>query len=104
VGAEFLPDLIRLRAAELRACAAPRGEVAALLALWRRARVLRAERPAVGVGDLAIGGAELRALGLPPGPLYGEILRDLLERVTDDPALNERETLLRLVREGLDQP
>jgi hypothetical protein len=28
-------------------------------------------------------------------------LRDLLERVTDDPSLNERETLTRMVRERI---
>jgi tRNA nucleotidyltransferase (CCA-adding enzyme) len=59
------------------------------------------ERPPLGVGELAIGGAELRELGLPPGPLYGEILSELLERVTDEPALNQREALMELVRERI---
>ena len=63
-------------------------------------RVMR-ERAAVDVGDLAIGGAELRGLGLPAGPLYGEVLKWLLEEVTDDPELNERETLLGMVRERI---
>jgi hypothetical protein len=51
------------------------------------------------VGDLAIGGGELRAMGVAPGPLYGRILRDLLERVTDDPSLNTPDALEALVRE-----
>jgi hypothetical protein len=50
---------------------------------------------------LAIDGAELRRLGIPAGPLMGEILRDLLERVTDDPALNDSDTLRGLVRERI---
>ncbi|HEX2190903.1 MAG TPA: hypothetical protein VHG51_18490, partial [Longimicrobiaceae bacterium] len=66
-------------------------------------RTLREHAPAA-IAELAIGGAELRELGIPPGRLYGEVLRDLLERVTEDPSLNDRETLMRMVREGLDEP
>jgi tRNA nucleotidyltransferase (CCA-adding enzyme) len=99
VGPEFLPDLFRLRFATCRAGGA--GQASDLLALLRRVRSLLAARPALAVGDLAIDGADLRGLGLPPGPLYGEILRDLLERVTDDPALNDRAVLLGIVREQI---
>ncbi|HEU0053672.1 MAG TPA: hypothetical protein VFQ39_10860, partial [Longimicrobium sp.] len=60
------------------------------------------EGAAVEIGDLAIGGNDLRALGIPAGPLMGEILRDLLERVTDDPSLNTPERLTELVRERID--
>lgn len=103
VGREHFRDLVRLLAAAARA----RGDAAAcarVVALARRTRALAAERGPMDTTELAIGGAELRALGLPPGPLYGEILRDLLERVTDEPSLNERETLMRLVSERIDQP
>jgi tRNA nucleotidyltransferase (CCA-adding enzyme) len=101
VGPEYLPDLFRLRIADWRG----RGREGAderLLTLWRRTRKLLAERPALGIADLAIGGAELRALGLPAGPLYGEILRELLEEVTDDPSLNTRERLEARVRSRVD--
>jgi tRNA nucleotidyltransferase (CCA-adding enzyme) len=55
-------------------------------------------QPALSVHDLAVGGAEviadLIAAGRLPagsrgGPEVGEVLRTLLERVLDDPALNE---------------
>jgi tRNA nucleotidyltransferase (CCA-adding enzyme) len=46
-------------------------------------------RPPLSVGDLAIGGRELQDMGLRPGPRFGEILDELLERVMDDPSLNE---------------
>jgi tRNA nucleotidyltransferase (CCA-adding enzyme) len=102
VGKGFVRDLLRLRIADCRA----RAEESPALASFSPARIRairRAirERAPLEVSDLAIGGAELRGLGIPPGPLYGEILRDLLERVTDDPSLNERETLLEMVREKL---
>jgi tRNA nucleotidyltransferase (CCA-adding enzyme) len=97
VGPGFVPDLFRLRIACWRAREAS-GAPSELLALLRRVRRLLRARPAVAVSDLAVDGGDLRELGLPPGPLYGEILRDLLEQVTDDPALNEREHLLEIVR------
>jgi tRNA nucleotidyltransferase (CCA-adding enzyme) len=103
VGAAHVRDLLRLRSAQIRAGGARPSEVRALRRLRDALARLAADAPALGVEDLAIGGAELGALGIPRGPLYGEILRDLLERVTDDPSLNRRETLLGLVRRGIDQ-
>jgi tRNA nucleotidyltransferase (CCA-adding enzyme) len=100
VGEDFYRDLFRLRIAICRAAAEPdAGRL--LLAVIRRVRTLLRERPVLAIGDLAIGGAELRAAGIPPGPLYGEILRDLLERVTDDPGLNTRERLVEIVEREL---
>ena len=49
-------------------------------------------------GQLAVGGADLQALGL-TGPRVGAVLAALLDRVLEDPALNTRETLLGLARE-----
>jgi tRNA nucleotidyltransferase (CCA-adding enzyme) len=48
--------------------------------------------------DLAVGGDDLIAIGLSPGPELGRILRGLLHDVVDDPSLNERETLLARAR------
>lgn len=97
VGPEFVPDLFRLRYAAWRADHA--GVPTDLLALHRRVRRMLRERPPLEVSDLAIGGAELRDLGIRPGPRYGEILRALLEQVLEDPALNEPERLRALARE-----
>jgi hypothetical protein len=41
----------------------------------------------------------MRLLGRPPGPIIGEVLRRLLERVLDDASLNTREQLEALVPE-----
>ena len=51
---------------------------------------------------LAVDGHDLQsALALAPGPLVGELLDHLAERVVDDPSINRREELLRAARERL---
>jgi tRNA nucleotidyltransferase (CCA-adding enzyme) len=62
--------------------------------------VLSAEE-ALTIRDLAVGGADVMAeLGLRAGPRVGEILNRLLEEVLEDPSLNERDRLLRRLREA----
>jgi len=99
VGAAYLNDLFRLLAA---ICRAEGGAAGDLRRLHIRVRALRRQNPPLSVADLAIGGRELAGLGIPRGPIYGEILRDLLERVTEDPELNRRDALLAIVREALE--
>ena len=54
---------------------------------------------ALDLSDLAVDGSDLMTeLGLDPGPLLGRILGDLLDRAVEDPALNDRPTLLVLAR------
>jgi hypothetical protein len=48
--------------------------------------------------DLAVSGGDLIARGL-TGPAVGQALDRLLDRVLQDPALNERATLLSLLEE-----
>jgi tRNA nucleotidyltransferase/poly(A) polymerase len=95
VGSEFYRDVLRLRLAMSEA--EGDADSSELHQLIRRVRAVLRDRPPLVISDLAIGGAELRALGIPSGPLYGEILRDLLDRVTDDPSLNSRERLMEVV-------
>lgn len=100
VGEEHVWDLYRIHLADwwgnrVRAERPPDS----LVEMYRRVRaVLKAEH-ALKVTDLAIGGDDLIALGLAPGPAIGEILDRLLERVVEDPALNRRDRLLELARE-----
>ena len=61
--------------------------------LYRRLAGARL-RAAIEIGDLAIGGDELRSAGIPAGPIYAKILHALLERVLDVPARNTPEALL----------
>ncbi|HET9332212.1 MAG TPA: CCA tRNA nucleotidyltransferase [Gemmatimonadota bacterium] len=103
VGEEHVWDLYRLHLADWRGNR-NRGSERPLVERFRRVRSVLAARDALTVGDLAIGGAELIALGLPPGPLFGEVLAAALERVVEDPTLNSPERLLALVRDELLPP
>jgi tRNA nucleotidyltransferase/poly(A) polymerase len=96
---ELVYDLFRLRIALWRAAPVARGELD-LVERWRHAHAILLEHPVLSVAGLAIDGNDLRELGIPPGPEYGRILGDLLERVVEEPRLNTPEQLLDLVRTG----
>lgn len=51
----------------------------------------------VTIKDLAICGADLIKIGYEQGPLIGETLNRLLDKVMDDPTLNTREKLMELI-------
>jgi tRNA nucleotidyltransferase (CCA-adding enzyme) len=93
VGPDRARDLFRLRIARWRAMR-EEGGMRDLTARWRHAHRILLSRPVLDVGGLAIDGSDLKQLGLRPGPRFGEILRELLERVIDEPTLNTREQLL----------
>ncbi|MQA89515.1 MAG: hypothetical protein GEU90_04690 [Gemmatimonas sp.] len=99
VGKDYVNDLFRLLFAICPAGGIRGMERTELLAIYRRARrEIGADVP-LTVNELAIGGQELRRLGIAPGPVYGEILNRLLDRVIEEPELNEPTRLLRIVRE-----
>ena len=58
------------------------------------------EQQCVTLDSLAVGGRDLIEAGVPRGPEIGEILNRMLEWVIDDPALNDKETLLARWRSG----
>ena len=68
--------------------------------LWARVKAELSRAPALNTRELALDGRLLMThLGLEPGPRVGQIMRALLERVVDEPELNEEATLLRLAEE-----
>lgn len=52
----------------------------------------------VAVKDLAISGKDLIDIGMKPGPELGEMLKILLDKVLDDPELNEKDVLIGLAK------
>jgi tRNA nucleotidyltransferase (CCA-adding enzyme) len=100
VGPELVEDLYSLNRADVLAKGRDASEDLERLAGLRAhvERVLSAGA-VLGVKDLAITGQDLMKLGLRPGPLFGEILRTLLDEVVDDPAKNVPEILAVRARE-----
>jgi tRNA nucleotidyltransferase (CCA-adding enzyme) len=99
-GNEVLGDLFALRAGDVKGRGFdedPENEIGELRA---RVAAVAAEDAILKVTDLAINGADvMRVLRVPPSRIIGELLEKLLERVIDDPSLNEREKLEALLRE-----
>jgi tRNA nucleotidyltransferase (CCA-adding enzyme) len=77
----------------LLAATAPRAALPAVV------ESIRAAHDPLTLKDLAVGGDDLIALGVRPGPEIGEMLARLLEEVLDDPKRNQRDHLLDRVRE-----
>jgi tRNA nucleotidyltransferase (CCA-adding enzyme) len=108
VGAEHFVDIARAwlasaRGHENRAGESPEREGASPSDVVRRIKALRTilhEGPPLTIADLALDGSDLKELGLPPGPQFGEILRYLLEEVLDRPELNNRADLEGLAAQG----
>ena len=96
LGRELFPDLLAIARADNLA---KRPEVGNFLldALDRveelYGEVVRDNDP-IDIRDLAVGGRDLIQAGIAPGQQMGHILQQLLEEVLEDPARNERETLL----------
>ena len=98
IGRTMVPAFMRLVHARLAAERVAGGvapEPARVRALHRR-MVRIAFRDPLEIGDLAVGGRDLLAAGVPAGPALGVILQRLLEAVLADPACNDRERLLAL--------
>ncbi|KKP85990.1 MAG: PolyA polymerase, partial [candidate division CPR3 bacterium GW2011_GWE2_35_7] len=95
VGGEENVDLLfKLRIAD--ADSNPKSEFtpAEIQKLEERIAEVRAKEMILSVNDLAINGKDLMGLGVPEGPIIGQILQHLLKEVIEDPILNEREKLL----------
>ena len=96
-GDELAFDLIDHKEADYRGKPGPAGgpPLADIEKLDRFRRLVRLERANPHrLADLAVNGTDLIEAGFTPGPQLGQVLRDLLHDVVDDPALNTRDELL----------
>ncbi|MFC1560273.1 CCA tRNA nucleotidyltransferase [Candidatus Margulisiibacteriota bacterium] len=100
VGVENLGDMFELRMADLKAM---EKEVDFDHPKELRARIKKVidEENALHVKDLKVDGKDvMKALGIKPGPEVGEILNSLLEKVLDDPKLNDRKKLTEMIKKN----
>ncbi len=97
-GVEHLEDLFKLREADLLSRNLG-GELPELEELRGRVQSELEAESALTISDLLIDGADvMRVLGLGEGRRVGDILEALFERVLQSPELNERQTLLDLLK------
>jgi putative nucleotidyltransferase with HDIG domain len=101
VGELRIDDLMALRRADQigmcreNAATFPQG----LADFAARVHSVKQQGRAFSVRQLAADGNDIMGtLDIPPGPVVGIILNELLQAVLDDPALNEREKLLEIAR------
>ena len=89
VGQKDFPALLQLLGAL--------GRIPDIGAIEGKYQKILAAGDCVSLKQLAVTGADLIAAGIRPGPEMGKILQRLLDAVLEDPALNQKEKLLRMV-------
>jgi tRNA nucleotidyltransferase (CCA-adding enzyme) len=101
VGPDHIADLFDLRIADNVGNGTKVGFPHYLETFRARIEGVLSARAALRIRDLAVRGEDvMRELGVPPGPRVGKVLEGLLQEVLENPALNERERLLRRLREA----
>jgi hypothetical protein len=101
VGPDHILKLVDLRIADNRGGKYPEG-IKGVLRLRRKIQDELDRKTPFGVKDLAVGGTDLMTeMSLPEGPEIGRILKELVEYVLDEPAINTKEALLDLAKKIL---
>jgi tRNA nucleotidyltransferase (CCA-adding enzyme) len=68
--------------------------------IWKAViETVRGRGDATSLKDLAVSGEDLINAGFEPGPRLGQVLVQLLDRVLEEPRLNNRESLMALAKE-----
>ncbi|MBI2067087.1 MAG: HD domain-containing protein [Deltaproteobacteria bacterium] len=98
VGPDLILKLVDLRLADNRGGKYPEG-IHGVLRLRKKIAEELANQPPLSPKDLAVSGFDIMKLGVPEGPLVGQILKDLLEVVIDNPERNNQEELIQLAKE-----
>ena len=100
VGIDNLENLFCLRIADIKGSKnKDQNKIDNVMFLVGECHRIVSEKQPLTVKDLAINGKDLIDIGIQPGIKMGQILSDLLERVLDNPELNDKEMLLYLVKE-----
>jgi len=95
VGVENLPELFILREADRSGNGSRFGIPEPIKKLQERIGLIIEAENAITVTDLDINGNIIMdAFDLKPGPVIGNILKELLELVLDNPEINDRDILL----------
>lgn len=95
VKVENIEDLITLQKADIKSMNVSPDDYTLIDEFKKRIENILNSKNAFEIKDLAINGHSLnRDVNIPKGPLMGKILNDLLDKVLEEPVLNEREKLI----------
>ena len=100
MGEDIFPLLYDVKLADLRAQSTyqRKEKEESLEAVYQIYHQILCEKQCVSLKTLAVSGKDLiNYAGMEPGRELGEVLQKLLDMVIEDPSLNERETLLKIV-------
>lgn len=102
-GAETMPYLFMLQEADVRAQSSYQREekLACIEEARRMFFEIRENEEPVSIRELAVTGTDIIELGVRPGPQVGDMLRELLQVVLDEPEKNSRKLLLTEVRKRI---
>ncbi|WP_085832797.1 CCA tRNA nucleotidyltransferase [Clostridium merdae] len=104
MGEEDFRALLEIRRADsLAQNPAYRDRLTQLDALLPILEQILAEQQCFSLKDLCIDGTDLITLGLRPGPMVGELLKQLLDAVIQGKTANEKEALLTLAKQILNE-
>lgn len=97
VGSENTTDMLDLRTADRVGSGTPPTS-------WRhedfKKRIIEVQKHIPSVTDLKVNGKDvMEILEIPAGPKIGEVLNKLFEEISEDPSKNERDYLIKRVRE-----
>lgn len=98
VGKDNVIDLLDLRLADKKGGRFP-NKVYGIMKLREKIQEEIEKKPPFTPKDLALNGHDIMELGFKPGPVIGEIQKFLMEIVLDEPELNTKDDLTRLVEE-----
>lgn len=102
VGEALFPLLFYVKQADIRAQSnyMRREKEEKLQRVYQVYEQVMAERQCVSLKTLAVSGRDLiKEAGMQPGPSLGRLLKELLNLVIEDPAMNQRELLLKAAKE-----
>lgn len=101
VGADKIFDLLDLRIADKKGGRFP-NKLYGILKLRDRIREEIDRKPPFTAKDLALNGHDIMAMGYQAGPVIGKIQHFLMEHVIDNPELNTKEELTKIIVENKD--
>lgn len=97
VGVENLNDLFELQIADIKGCAEAYQNFDNVLKLKEECQRILNEQQPLSIKDLKVNGYDLMNLGYKEGKDIGNKLKELLELVLENPELNTKEELLKLL-------